>query len=70
MLSSNLSSNLSIVDVREVATPVVELVEDEDARFEQFLGRYRQIKDKDTHIALRNALIEHLWLRYANNEDN
>ncbi|XP_039120525.1 uncharacterized protein LOC120256933 [Dioscorea cayenensis subsp. rotundata] len=62
--------NAPIVDVREVTTPVVELVQDEDARFEQFLGRYRQIKDKDAHIALRNALIEHLWLRYANNEDN
>ncbi|KAI3448386.1 hypothetical protein Pfo_005051 [Paulownia fortunei] len=33
---------------------------------EQFLARYRQIKDKKTHIALRNALIDHLWDEYTN----
>ena len=34
---------------------------DENARFQHFLGRHRKIKkNKEAHIAHRDALIEHL----------
>ncbi|KAL5752126.1 hypothetical protein ACOSQ2_022633 [Xanthoceras sorbifolium] len=46
---------------RKVLAPEVEMVADENTRFQQFITRYRQIRDKEAHIALRNALIEHLW---------
>ena len=49
-----------IVDGREALAPEVEMVVDENARFENFLERFKNIKDKDAHIAFRNALIEHL----------
>ncbi|KAL5818773.1 hypothetical protein ACOSQ4_022615 [Xanthoceras sorbifolium] len=46
---------------RKVLAPEVEMAADENTRFQQFITRYRQIRDKEAHIALRNALIEHLW---------
>ncbi|XP_042406425.1 uncharacterized protein LOC121996500 [Zingiber officinale] len=60
--------NASIVEHFEVPTPDVELAVDISTRFEEFLARYRQIKDKEAHIALRNALIEHLWEQYSNSK--
>ena len=48
------------VDGREALAPEVEMAVDENARFENFLERFKKIKDKDAHIAFRNALIEHL----------
>ena len=45
--------------------PTVEMAADERTRFQEFLSRHRQIRDKDAHIALRNALIEHLWEEYS-----
>ena len=51
---------------REAPTPDVERVMDDNSRFEQFLGRYKKIRDKDAHFALRNALIDHLWENYSN----
>ena len=50
----------SIPEVREAPTPEVEIVVYENIRFHQFIARHRQIKDKDAHIALRNALVDHL----------
>ena len=44
----------------DVPIPTVEIAVDECTRFQEFLSRHRQIRDKDAHIALRNALIEHL----------
>ncbi|KAL8125596.1 hypothetical protein AgCh_013028 [Apium graveolens] len=53
----------------KIPDPEVQTVEnDENARFQQFLGRYRKIKNKEAHIALRDALIEHLWEQYTNSE--
>ncbi|OMO63874.1 Harbinger transposase-derived protein, plant [Corchorus olitorius] len=51
---------------REAPTPEVEMVIDETTRFREFLARHQQIKDKEPHFALRNALIEHLWEHYGN----
>ena len=45
---------------REAPAPEVEMVVYETTRFQELLARHRQIKDKEAHIALRNALIEHL----------
>ncbi|XP_062115910.1 uncharacterized protein LOC133830029 [Humulus lupulus] len=57
--------NAPIEERLEVPNPEVEMVGNDDARFQEFLARHRKIKDKDTHIALRNALIEHLWDEYS-----
>lgn len=57
-----------IKDANEAPTPHVEMVVDENTQFQQFLARHRQIKDKQAHIALRNALIDHLWEKYTNSE--
>ena len=58
--------NAPIEDVREAPASEVERIEDETMRFNQFIARHAQIKDKDAHIALLNALIEHLWEEYTN----
>ncbi|KAK2662142.1 hypothetical protein Ddye_000716 [Dipteronia dyeriana] len=59
----------SIEDHMETPTPEVEMVLDENTRFQQFLARHRGIRDKDAHIALRNALIDHLWDDYTNSDN-
>ena len=53
----------------EAPTPEVEIVVDENARFQNFLARHRQIKDAEAHHALRNSLIDHLWEKYTNSEN-
>ena len=45
------------------------MVVDGTTRFQEFLARHKQIKDKEAHIALRNALIEHLWEQHGNSEN-
>ncbi|XP_020272452.1 uncharacterized protein LOC109847631 [Asparagus officinalis] len=57
-----------IQEVREVPTPEGDIIADETTRFNQFIARYRKIKDKDAHIALSNALIDHLWEEYTNSD--
>ncbi|XP_062118442.1 uncharacterized protein LOC133832070 [Humulus lupulus] len=57
--------NAPIEEWFEVPNPEVEMVGNDDARFQEFLARHRKIKDKDAYIALRNALIEHLWDGYS-----
>ncbi|KAK2662950.1 hypothetical protein Ddye_001524 [Dipteronia dyeriana] len=42
----------SIEDHMETPTSEVEMVLDENTRFQQFLSRHRGIRDKDAHIAL------------------
>ncbi|XP_063941212.1 uncharacterized protein LOC135149424 [Daucus carota subsp. sativus] len=56
-------------DSTQASIPNVEMVEDENVRFQDFLSRHKQIKDKEAHIALRNALIDHLWEEYTNLEN-
>ncbi|KAL7610176.1 uncharacterized protein LOC128132901 [Lactuca sativa] len=51
---------------REVPPIEVELTTDEDSQFQQFLARYKNIKDKEAHFSLRNALVDHLWEIYSN----
>ncbi|KAL5741764.1 hypothetical protein ACOSP7_028496 [Xanthoceras sorbifolium] len=51
---------------REAPAPEVDMAVDENTRFQQFLARHREIRDKEAHISLRNALIEHLWEQYSN----
>ncbi|XP_024007289.1 uncharacterized protein LOC112083492 [Eutrema salsugineum] len=53
---------------REAPPPEVEIAIDENIRFQEFLCRYRQIKDKEAHFSLRNALIDHLWEKYTNGD--
>ena len=57
--------NAPIEEAIDAPTPAVEMVVDEHTRFQDFLSRHRAIRDKDAHIALRNALIEHLWEEYS-----
>ena len=61
--------NPTIEERVEVPNVEVEMAGDEDARFQQFLARHRQIKNRDAHIELRNALIEHLWNEYTNSDN-
>jgi len=68
--------NMIIEDERDLSVPIevnretpqlgVELEENDDTRFQEFFTRYRKIRDRDAHIALRNALIDHLWEGYSN----
>ena len=52
--------NVIITDAMEAPISKVEMIVDDNALLQEFLTRHRQIKDKDAHIALRNALIDHL----------
>ena len=52
----------------EAPMPEVEIVVDDNTRFQQFLVRHRQIEDKYVYVTLHNALIEHLWEQYTNLE--
>ncbi|KAL3322167.1 hypothetical protein AABB24_039676 [Solanum stoloniferum] len=61
--------NAPIQDAVEAPTPTIEMVIDENLRFEQFLARHKKIKDKNVHFELRNALIEYLW-EQRNNFEN
>ncbi|CAH9105097.1 unnamed protein product [Cuscuta epithymum] len=58
-----------VQDVRDTPVPDVEVAVDEVARFTQFLSRHNQIHDKDAHIELRNALIDHLWEQFSNSDN-
>jgi len=79
MTSCIIMHNMIIEDERDIDAPIEERVEvpieevemtgDDDTRFQEFLARHRQIKDREAHIELRNALIEHLWSQYTNSEN-
>ena len=58
--------HVDIENWMEAATSEVDMVADETTRFQQFLTRHRQIKDKEAHLALCNTLIEHLWELHGN----
>ena len=45
---------------RKTPPPDIEIAEDENVRFQNFLARFRNIKDKETHFFLRNTLLDHL----------
>ncbi|XP_062075839.1 uncharacterized protein LOC133779962 [Humulus lupulus] len=53
----------------DVQSPEVEMLGDDDTRFQEFLARHKKIRDKEAHIELRNALIEHLWDEHGNSEN-
>ncbi|KAF8403359.1 hypothetical protein HHK36_011461 [Tetracentron sinense] len=55
----------NVVDSNPTPIPNVDMVAGETERFQQFFARHRQIKNKETHNALRNSLIEHLWKRHG-----
>ncbi|KAL8543373.1 hypothetical protein ACS0TY_004057 [Phlomoides rotata] len=44
---------------REVPSSNLEFVENEPDRFQNFMDRFRQIRNAEAHYALRNALIDH-----------
>lgn len=70
--------NMIIEEQRDLTAPIREYQEapepdvnpstDED-HYQQFLGRYTQIRDREAHLELRNALIEHIWEQYSNSDD-
>ncbi|KAL0680633.1 hypothetical protein Bca4012_047480 [Brassica carinata] len=65
--------NMIIEDERDLDAPIgigkeapppppeVQLPDNENNRFQEFLSRFRKIKDKEAHFSFRNALIDHLW---------
>ncbi|KAK3198701.1 hypothetical protein Dsin_022116 [Dipteronia sinensis] len=48
--------NMAIEAQMEASTPEVEMVVDENTRFQEFLARYTQIKDIGAYIALRKCI--------------
>lgn len=58
--------NLHVHDYVETSSAAVEMERNGDDEFQDFLSRYRQIKDKEAHFELRNALIEHIWEEHGN----
>ncbi|XP_074352509.1 uncharacterized protein LOC141691642 [Apium graveolens] len=79
MVACIILHNMIVEDERDLSAPIqeqfkvpnpeVERDQIDDARFQQFLGRYRKIRNKEAHIALRDALIEYLWEEYTNSEN-
>ena len=61
--------NATINDWMQAPIPTVDMRVDENTRFQEFLTRHKQIKDKEAHIALRNALIDHLWDEFSNSNN-
>lgn len=47
-----------IQETMEAPTPQVQVAVDENTCFQKFFAWHRQIRNKDTHIALKNALID------------
>lgn len=58
--------NEIVVDETNPPIPDDEIGVDEENRFQRFLAKHKELKNKETHFALRNALIEHLWERHGN----
>ena len=50
---------------RKAPLPDTEIVEDENVRFQK-KNRFRNIKDTEAYVSLRNALVDHLWEKYSN----
>jgi len=61
--------NATINDWMQAPIPTVDMRVDENTRFQEFLARHKQIKDKEAHIALQNALIDHLWDEFSNSNN-
>ena len=59
--------NAPIRDARSAPVAQVEMAINENARFQNFLARNLQIKNKETYLSLRNALIDHIWDHYGGN---
>ena len=62
--------NAQIIEARETTPPTIEIIQDEDIRFQQFVARHKRIRDQEAHYDLRNALIEHLWEEFSNSENH
>ena len=45
---------------REGTPPYIKIAEDENVRFQSFLVRFRNIKNKEVYVSLRNVLVDHL----------
>jgi hypothetical protein len=70
--------NMIVEDERDLSAPIevatetpppdVEMVIDENVKFQEFISRHQNIRNKDAHLALRNALIDHMWEEYTNFE--
>ena len=71
MIACVIMHNIIIEDEREeqedvvISTPssilnVEDMKINETERFRRFVARHKKIKDRETHFALRNALIEYL----------
>ena len=41
--------------------PEVNIEEHDNIRFQEFLARFRRIKDQEAHFTLQNNLIDHMW---------
>lgn len=51
----------TIEEYTEILSAEVEMMCAYDAQFQKRLTCHKQIKDREFHFKLRDALIEHLW---------
>lgn len=58
--------NVAIKEQMKVSTPKVKIVVNKSTQFQEILTWRKQIKDRETHITLQNALIEYLLDEYSN----
>ncbi|KAL8470837.1 hypothetical protein ACS0TY_033416 [Phlomoides rotata] len=58
------------VPAPDILTPQVPATprDNENSSFKAYVARYKKIRDKDAHITLRNALIDHLWEGFSNSD--
>ena len=51
---------------REAPIPDIKTVKYASVWFQNFLVRFRNIKDKEAYVSLQNALVDYLWEKYSN----
>ena len=61
--------NAPVRDTRPAPQATVEMVINENAWFQQFLTRNLQIKNQKAYFLLQNALIDHIWEYYGNDNN-
>ncbi|XP_042058642.1 uncharacterized protein LOC121803008 isoform X1 [Salvia splendens] len=78
MITCIILHNMIVEDERDLSSPIkvarhapqpeVEMTTNEDVRFQEYLTRYAAIRNKNAHLELRNALVDHLWENFSNTQ--
>ncbi|XP_042023931.1 putative nuclease HARBI1 [Salvia splendens] len=78
MITCIILHNMIVEDERDLSSPIevarnapqpeVKMTTNEDVRFQEYLTRYAAIRNKNAHLELRNALVDHLWENFSNTQ--